>query len=428
VYAVTTDGNNQSGYTSIDIVDEAKPQDATINLSTITTKENETITATVTHTDNESGVNITNCKWVYNTTATPIGTEEGSYTGGNFSSNGETINLTASAAGTYYLHVLTVDVAGNKIETISNAVTVEKGKTLIEDITTIQKENTRAEDKYGNIVIVPKGFKVVISEGTTVPEGIVIEDANGNQFVWIPTGTYKVDESGTTKTNDLTRREWGTTKDVVKEPTPITGDDEASGRFGNIYFGEGDSRSIAHDSIGKFLNSAKPVSEGGNGGFYIGRYEQGKGNVCKAGVSAYVSITRDAAKAQAEAMYKDKEKYGVTSELISSYAWDTALNFICQNSKHGYKLATTTSDTYGNIGTGSVGQRVTGNYPADCYSNIYDFLGNCYEWTTEYSSDAPCVIRGGCYYEDGYYAASRKCDSIKTSTSFYSFRLSLYIH
>ena len=65
---------------------------------------------------------------------------------------------------------------------------------------------------------------------------------------------------------------------------------------------------------------------------------------------------------------------------------DTALNFICQNSKHGYKLATTTSDTYGNIGTGSVGQRVTGNYPADCYSNIYDFLGNCYEWTTEYSS------------------------------------------
>ena len=428
VYAVTTDGNNQSGYTSIDIVDEVKPQDATINLSTTTAKENETITATVTHTDNESGVNITNCKWVYNTTGTPIGTEEGSYTGGNFSSNGETINLTASVAGTYYLHVLTIDVAGNKIETISKAVTVEKGKTFIEDITTIQKDNTKAEDKYGNIVIVPKGFKVVISEGTTVPEGIVIEDSNHNQFVWIPTGSYKVDESGTTKTNDLTRREWGTTKDVVKEPTPITGDDEASGRFGNIYFGEGDSRSIAHDSIGKFLDSAKPASEGGNGGFYIGRYEQGKGNVCKAGVNAYVSITRDTAKAQAEAMYKDKEKYGVTSELISSYAWDTALNFICQNSKHGYKLATTTSDTYGNIGTGSVGQRVTGNYPADCYSNIYDFLGNCYEWTTEYSSDAPCVIRGGCYYEGGFYAASRKCDSIKTSTSFYSFRLTLYIY
>ena len=427
VFAVLSDGTNITDYTSIDVKDDIAPQQATINLSTTATKENETITATIIHTDNESGVEATNCRWVYNTTSTPIGTEEGSYTGGNFSSNGQTINLTATTAGTYYLHVLTVDKAGNKIESISNAVTVEKGSIPIENITTIQKDNTKAEDKYGNIVTVPKGFKVVTSEGTTVPEGIVIEDNNHNQFVWIPTGKYKVDESGTTKTNDLTRREWGT-KDVVKEPTLITGDDEASGRFGKIYFGEGDSRSVANDSIGNFLNSAKPSEKGGNGGFYIGRYEQGKGNVCKSGVSAYVSITRDTAKAQAEAMYTDKEQYGVISQLISSYAWDTALNFICQNSKHGYMLATTTNNDYGNIGTGSPGKRPTGNYPSDCYSNIYDLLGNCYEWTTEYSSDAPCVIRGGCYYEGGNYAASRKCDNIQTSTSFYSFRLSLYIY
>ena len=427
VYARLTDGINYGSYASVIILDQTNPQNAKIDLSTNTTKENETITATIIHTDNESGVEATNCRWVYNTTSTPIGTEEGSYTGGNFSSNGQTINLTATTAGTYYLHVLTVDKAGNKIESISNAVTVEKGSIPIENITTIQKDNTKAEDKYGNIVTVPKGFKVVTSEGTTVPEGIVIEDNNHNQFVWIPTGKYKVDESGTTKTNDLTRREWGT-KDVVKEPTLITGDDEASGRFGKIYFGEGDSRSVANDSIGNFLNSAKPSEKGGNGGFYIGRYEQGKGNVCKSGVSAYVSITRDTAKAQAEAMYTDKEQYGVISQLISSYAWDTALNFICQNSKHGYMLATTTNNDYGNIGTGSPGKRPTGNYPSDCYSNIYDLLGNCYEWTTEYSSDAPCVIRGGCYYEGGNYAASRKCDNIQTSTSFYSFRLSLYIY
>ena len=427
VFAVLSDGTNITDYTSINIRDTIVPQQAQISLSDTTAKEGESTTATVTHTDKESGVAITNCKWVYNMTGTPIGTEEENYTGGSFSSNGQTINLTATTAGTYYLHVLTVDKAGNKIESISNAVTVEKGSIPIENITTIQKDNTKAEDKYGNIVTVPKGFKVVTSEGTTVPEGIVIEDNNHNQFVWIPTGKYKVDESGTTKTNDLTRREWGT-KDVVKEPTLITGDDEASGRFGKIYFGEGDSRSVANDSIGNFLNSAKPSEKGGNGGFYIGRYEQGKGNVCKSGVSAYVSITRDTAKAQAEAMYTDKEQYGVISQLISSYAWDTALNFICQNSKHGYMLATTTNNDYGNIGTGSPGKRPTGNYPSDCYSNIYDLLGNCYEWTTEYSSDAPCVIRGGCYYEGGNYAASRKCDNIQTSTSFYSFRLSLYIY
>ena len=43
----------------------------------------------------------------------------------------------------------------------------------------------------------PKGFKVVVSEGTTVPEGIVIEDANQNQFVWIPVGTVYKDSTGT---------------------------------------------------------------------------------------------------------------------------------------------------------------------------------------------------------------------------------------
>ena len=261
----------------------------------------------------------------------------------------------------------------------------------------IFEETKQIKDNYDNTVTVPKGFKVT-DEGTTVPEGIVIEDGAGNQFVWIPTGTYKVDESGTTKTNDLTRRQWGTTPNVEQVPEPITGDEVADGFDGEVYYGEGDERSVAHDTIANFLNSAKPTSEGGNGGFYIGRYEQGEGNVCKAGVNAYADVTRDEAKAQAEAMYTDKKQYGVTSELINSYAWDTALNFICQNSEHGYTLTTTTENTYGNIGTGNKAQ--TGGTPADCYSNIHDLLGNCLEWTTEYSSSTngssayPCVPRG----------------------------------
>ena len=295
----------------------------------------------------------------------------------------------------------------------------------------IFEETKQIKDNYDNTVTVPKGFKVT-DEGTTVPDGIVIEDGAGNQFVWIPTGMYKVDASGTTKTNDLTRRQWGRTANVEQAPTLITGDEKTVGS-GNqkVYFGEGDTRSVAHETIENFLNSAKPVSEGGNGGFYIGRYEQGKGNVCKAGVSAYVSITRDAAKAQAEAMYTNKKQYGVTSELISSYAWDTALNFICQNSEHGYKLATTTESTYGNIGTSN--KTVTGGTPVDCYSNIYDILGNCEEWTTEYSSFTvgspayPCVFRGGYYSDSGRYTGERYNTTKDGSADFISFRLSLYV-
>ena len=312
------------------------------------------------------------------------------------------------------------------------------GKPLVETATEIQTEsNLEAEDEYGNPVVVPKGFKVVVDEttnnATTVPEGIVIEDGAGNQFVWIPTGTYKVDASGTTKTNDLTRRQWGTTANVEQEPTPITGDEVAEGSLGRYYYGEGDERSVAHDTIANFLNSAKPTVEGGNGGFYIGRYEQGEGNVCKAEVNAYVDVTRNEAKAQAEAMYTNQEQYGVTSELINSYAWDTALNFICQNSEHGYKLATTIESTYGNINTGSSGKTLTGGYPADCYSNIHDLLGNCLEWTTEYSSvtdsgiDYPCVHRGGYCSSSSSYAALRVSTPADYSFAYISFRLSLYV-
>ena len=125
VYGRLFDGTNGSKTANIDVQDEIEPQQATISLSGTSTNTEGSITATVTLTDNESGVNTTASKWGYNTTAGAIGENESSYTGGNFSS-GQTITLKATTAGTYYLHVLTVDNAGNKKETISNAVTVEK--------------------------------------------------------------------------------------------------------------------------------------------------------------------------------------------------------------------------------------------------------------------------------------------------------------
>ena len=168
---------------------------------------------------------------------------------------------------------------GSGIDEPEDPTTGPNGKPLVETATEIQTEsNLEAEDEYGNPVVVPKGFKVVVDEttnnATTVAEGIVIEDGAGNQFVWIPTGTYKVDASGTTKTNDLTRRQWGTTANTVQVPTPITGDEVAAGYNGNqYYYGEGatqdkDGNPITPVStkIKEFLNSAKPVAEGGNGG------------------------------------------------------------------------------------------------------------------------------------------------------------------
>ena len=165
---------------------------------------------------------------------------------------------------------------------------------------------------------------------------------------------------------------------------------------------------MASSQIGAFKTSAT-----NHGGFYIGRYEQGSGNVCKKGVTPYVNITRNTAKLEAEAMYSGQSEIKATTQLISSYAWDTALNFICQTNTAGYALATITSSSYGNINTGtSVSNRKsTGEDIHDKYSNIHDLLGNCCEWTTEYFSDSlayvPCVSRGGSYGNSSMYAANR---------------------
>ena len=251
-----------------------------------------------------------------------------------------------------------------------------------------------------------------------------------HKFVWIPTGTYNVteavDNDGTKDgklTNNLARRTF--TSSGATEVIESNGD----GVIESYYYGEGDSRSVASTQISDFKASASPESEtnpNGNGGFYIGRYEQGTGNVCKAGVAPYINVTRDTAKSQAEAMYSGKNN-NVVSELISSYAWDTALNFICQTNSAGYTLATTTSSSYGNIGTNI--KQNTGAYSADNYSNIHDLLGNCTEWTTEYSSGSsiPCTFRGSSYDKRLYYAALR----VAYYPSFYdddiSPRLQLYV-
>ena len=124
VFARLTDGKNYGGEASITILDTVIPQAATISLSGTSTTTAGSVTATVTLKDNESGVNAISSRWIYNTTSGAIGENESSYTGGSFSS-GQTITLKATTAGTYYLHVLTVDNAGNKKETISSAVTVE---------------------------------------------------------------------------------------------------------------------------------------------------------------------------------------------------------------------------------------------------------------------------------------------------------------
>ena len=90
-------------------------------------------------------------------------------------------------------------------------------------------------------------------------------------------------------------------------------------------------------------------------------------------------------------MYGDTTDYA--SDLVNSYAWDTAIIFI-QTYSTGEDASSYASKNK------STSRANTGKNP-DKYCNIWDMSGNVYEWTTEYTTYSngnnfyPCVVRGG---------------------------------
>ena len=197
VYGRLFDGTNGSKTANIDVQDEIAPQQATISLSGTSTNTEGSITATVTLTDNESGVNTTASKWIYNTTSGAIGENESSYTGGSFSS-GQTIQLKSTTAGTYYLHVLTVDNAGNKKETISSAVTVEAALVADGNYNASKGVNT---PKLGSGMTPIKwnGSTWIETTGNdpdwydyTAKKWANAKTSDGSMWVWIPRYAYSI--------------------------------------------------------------------------------------------------------------------------------------------------------------------------------------------------------------------------------------------
>ena len=126
VYVRITDGEQASNPQNKKIEDATAPEKANIEVNPTSVLVGEDLTATVTHVDSGIGVDIENSKWVMTANADQIGTSDediSKYTE-KFTASPETIALDSSTAGTYYLHVLTVDKAGNKTETVSEAITI----------------------------------------------------------------------------------------------------------------------------------------------------------------------------------------------------------------------------------------------------------------------------------------------------------------
>ena len=118
---------------------------------------------------------------------------------------------------------------------------------------------------------------------------------------------------------------------------------------------------------------------------------------------------------------------GVESDLVNSYAWDTAIVFIQSMNEANSNYANSGRDETGNtslMNTGETGDKVC---------NIFDMAANVGEWTTEYSTRTlgspayPCTFRGGNFSSSRSYTAYRYSLNATSSNSNIGFRVALYI-
>ena len=119
----------------------------------------------------------------------------------------------------------------------------------------------------------------------------------------------------------------------------------------------------------------------------------------------------------------------VKSDLMNSYAWDTAIVYIQEASTPNYANATRKHNSLSNTG------KLDPDVPTlkDEVCKINDMASNVMEWTTEHSSFTtssiayPCVYRGGVCYSSNYYTASRLDRHAADRYIYLGFRLSLYL-
>lgn len=383
----------------------------------------------------------------------------------------------AMANATAYLDEMLNGVTGGGTEEPEQSE-VQKAK----EEGTVFDEKTVITDGEKNKITIPKGFKIATDSGDTVQQGIVIEDVNastdpavqGSQYVWIPVGTFYKDGGTLSNEIKLGRYTFSTTDGTTTEPlqyaedyagepvaikTSIGYDCTEATEYdaGNESSGT-DGRNATAKNLGEFIDSTKPIEEGGNGGYYIGRYEasyaSGATSItevgdyanCKAaskistdyrtyedGSMSYNPgtlwnfITQPAASKVAINTYANSES--VKSDLMNSYAWDTAIVYIQEASTPNYANVTSKNDSLSNTG------KLDPDVPTlkDEVCKINDMASNVAELTTEHSSFTfgslanPCVYRGGRCRSGSNYTADRSNRHATDRSNDIGFRLMLYV-
>ena len=307
-----------------------------------------------------------------------------------------------------------------------------------------ETENIVLKDANGNIFTLPAGFKVVVNDDTgnakTVGKGIVIEDATdaatkGSQFVWIPVGDVKTADEGTVniELNRYTFDENGTP--IAQNQNII---DNRYTEINVSTYGNTTAKENIEDESSGFRKKVKESH-----GYYIGRYEARDKEattsryfgpvdnqiVCTPNNYVYNFVKQPQAANLARNMYNSNL---LASDLVNSYAWDTAILFLQTFDNRLDKTKPYSKQNSLNTGVDPIykGTNILkSDENQDKICNVFDMAGNCLEWSTETSTyeNNPAILRGGYCLDSQGYTDTRWGNQLIDGNVHRSFRPILYL-
>ena len=288
-------------------------------------------------------------------------------------------------------------------------------------------ENSTINGEEGNAdnPTIPAGFKPIDENGAnwgdgskapgqaSVENGLVIEDKEGNQFVWVPVrGEYK--RNTTYANTDVSTTAYTDTgylpEGIQPEPDDATNNE-----------------------------SAEREAVLSKGGFYISRYEAGKETVnstnklvSKAGATVWnnIAVEDSGENKGCKTVAKDFidiDNDNVKSALCSGIQWDMTMAFV-NGKQDGSSDADKTYDVTKVKKSRHTPQDESGQNVADRVCNIFDLEGNYFEYVAEktsYVGRGPFVCRGGGYNASNSASTRNFSSGVAYSNS--SFRFTLYV-
>ena len=324
----------------------------------------------------------------------------------------------------------------------------------------IEGKKAKLQDDNGETIVVPVGFKIKEDSPTEVKKGIVVVAPDNSEFVWVP-----VKDINTMYGTDANGKKTGKLYNFTANGHTALNWEETNGKMKWIsatnyresdYLSEdGDASSDGIDLLKELVKLDGATNEeilnkwkeqlqnefdemikyvGKNKGFYVGRYETSLNSANNAqSISGATSATgaEDSANTWYGLYQKDKEystKNNLTNVVGSSMIWGSQYDqMMIWMQGNGIKVNLETPTDLDGTTTSKNTARTTGREPNDKLNNIYDLLGNSYEWTLEARNTNSRTHRGG-FCGSSYSLISRYLSNPPyNTTSNNSTRLTLYI-